>query len=87
MLKTEIFLFQEKKVFCVLNAKINEVKGEIPNDTKLATAGENKIPSVGNSVKKLTITDKLMKLKIKLLIKIIINILQVPNLRGYSRNF
>ena len=40
-----------------LNAKINEVKGEIPNITNLAittalTAIENKIPSVGNLVKK-----------------------------------
>ena len=39
-----------------LNAKINEVKGEIPNITNLATstgltAVENKIPSVGNLVK------------------------------------
>ena len=40
-----------------LNAKINDVKGEIPNITKLATtstltAVENKIPSVSNLVKK-----------------------------------
>ena len=40
-----------------LNAKINEVKGEIPNITNLATtsaltAVENKIPSVSNLVKK-----------------------------------
>ena len=40
-----------------LNAKINEVKGEIPNITNLATtsaltAVENKIPSVNNLVKK-----------------------------------
>ena len=39
-----------------LNAKMNEVKGEIPNITNLATstgltAVENKIPSVGNLVK------------------------------------
>ena len=46
-----------------LNAKINEIKGEIPNITNLATtsvltAVENKIPSVSNLVKKLTITQK-----------------------------
>ena len=40
-----------------LNAKINEIKGEIPNITKLATstaltAVENKIPSASNLVKK-----------------------------------
>ena len=54
-----------------LNAKINEVKGEIPSITNLATkaslnAVENKIPSVTNLVKKLTITRKLMKLKRKI---------------------
>ena len=46
-----------------LNAKINEIKGEIPNITNLATtsvltAVENKILSVSNLVKKLTITQK-----------------------------
>ena len=45
-----------------LNAKINEVKGEIPRISYLAatsalTAIENKIPSVG----KLTTTQKLIK--------------------------
>ena len=40
-----------------LNAKINEVKGEIPNITNLATstsltAVENRIPNVSNLVKK-----------------------------------
>ena len=43
-----------------LSAKINMVKGEIPDITNLATtssltAVENEIPSVSNSVKKLTI--------------------------------
>ena len=56
-----------------LNAKINEVKGKIPNITNLATttaptAVKNKIPNVSNLVKKLTITQKLVKLKIKLLL-------------------
>ena len=51
-----------------LNAKIDEVKGEIPSITNLATktaanAVENEIPSFSTLVKKLTITQKLMKLK------------------------
>ena len=53
-----------------LNAKVNEVKGEIPSITDLATttvltAVKNKIPNINNLVKKLTITQKLMKLKRK----------------------
>ena len=45
------------------------------------TAVENKVPNVGNLVKKLTITQKLLKLKIKLLlIMIMINILLLKNL-------
>ena len=54
----------------ILNAKINEVKEEIPSITNLATttaltAVENKTPNVSNLVKKLTITQKLIKLKRK----------------------
>ena len=50
-----------------LNAKINEIRGKIPSITNLATktalnAVEYKIPSVSNLVKKLIITQKLMKL-------------------------
>ena len=50
------------------NAKINKVKGEIPNIRNLVTknalnAVENKIPSVSNLVQKLTITQKLIRLK------------------------
>ena len=60
-----------------LNAKINEVKGEIPSilnsaTTTALTAVENKIPNVTNLVKKLTITQKMVKLKIKLLIRILV---------------
>ena len=67
------------------NAKVNEVKGKIPNVTNLATttafiAVENKIPSFSNLFKKLTITQKLMKLKRKCLVKIMINILLLQNL-------
>ena len=60
-----------------LNVKVNEVKGEIPNITNWATKTalnvvENKIASVSNLVKKNWL---LMKLKKKLLITIMINIL------------
>ena len=64
-----------------LNAKINEVKGEVPSITNfdtitVLTAVENKTANVSNLVKKLTITQKLVKLKIKLLlIMIMLNIL------------
>ena len=70
-----------------LNTKINEIKGKIPSITNLATnycccftAVENKIPHVSNSVKKMTIAQKLVKLKIKLLLIMnIINILLLKN--------
>ena len=47
---------------------MNETKDEIPNISNLATATavpavENKMPNVSNLVKKLTITQKLVKLK------------------------
>ena len=60
-----------------LNAKINEVKGEVPSITNSDTITvENKTANVSNLVKKLTITQKLVKLKIKLLlIMIMLNIL------------
>ena len=35
-----------------LNAKMNEVKGKIPNMTALTATAENKIPNVSNLVKK-----------------------------------
>ena len=58
----------------VLNDKINLAA------TKTAfNVVENKIPSVSNLVKK-TATQKLMKLKIKLMIIILINILLIQNL-------
>ena len=71
-----------------LNPTINEVKGEIPSITNLVTetalyAAENKIPSVSNLVKKLTITQKLMKLKTKLLTIIIIHRFLLQNLIKY----
>ena len=69
-----------------LNAKISEVQGKIPNITNLAsttalTGVENETPDVSNLVKKkLTITQKLVKLKRKLLIMIMIFILLLQNL-------
>ena len=54
-----------------LNAKIKEVKDEIPSISNLTTTSafttvENEIPNVSNLVKKkLTIAQKLMKLKRK----------------------
>ena len=67
-------------------AKIYEVKNKIPNITNLAastalTVIENKIPNASNLVKKPTIIQKILKLKIKLLpIMIMINILLFKNL-------
>ena len=59
--------------------------GKIPNITNLATntavtAVENKIPNGSNLVKKLNIKQKLVKLKIKLLMIIMTNILLLHNL-------
>ena len=48
-----------------------QVKNNLATTTALITI-ENKIPNVGNLVKKLTITQKLMKLKIKLLVIILL---------------
>ena len=68
------------------NAKINEVKNKIPSITNLATttvltAVENKIPNVSTLVKKVAITQKLMKFKMKLLmLMIMINISLLKNL-------
>ena len=68
-----------------LNGKINDVKGEIPSITNLAnktafTAVENKIPSVSNFAKRLTTRQTLKKLKIKLLIITMINIVLLQKL-------
>ena len=74
------------------NAKINEVGGEIPNIANVATAtavtnDENKSPSVSNLVKKLIITQTLMKLKRKFPIIIMINILLLQNLISLWEKF
>ena len=78
--KTEL----EKKIPNVTDfvkkAKLTELENKIPDVSSLATktaltAAENKIPNVSNLVKKQTMTQKLLKLKRKLLIMIMINIL------------
>ena len=48
-----------------------QVKNNLATTTALI-AIENKIPNVGNLIKNLTITQKLMKLKIKLLVIILL---------------
>ena len=67
-----------------LNAKINEVKCEIPSISNLATNAalttiENKTPNISNLVqkkkKKMIIIQKLLKEKIQLLIMIIAKII------------
>ena len=80
--KTEL----EKKVPDVADfakqVKLTELENKIldvSNNTAL-TAAENKIPSVDNLVKKQTITLKLQKLKINLVIIIMINILTLQSL-------
>ena len=80
--KTEL----EKKIPDVSNlvkkAKLTELENKIPNVSTLATKTtlttvENKIPSVSNLAKKQTIRQKLLKLKINLILMIMINILQL----------
>ena len=64
------------------NAKITEIEGKIPSISGLATNAalttvENKIPNISSLVKKQIMIEKLLKLKRKLLIIIMINILLV----------
>ena len=66
-------------------AKLAELENKIPYISNLATkteltAVENKITNVSNLVKKQTITQKLQKLKINLIIKIMINTLILKSL-------
>ena len=87
--KNEITSITNLATTAALNIKINNNKGKIPNittylnlsTTAALTAIENKIPNISNLVKKLTITQKLVRLKIKLLLIIIMtNILLLKNL-------
>ena len=66
------------------NTKITEIEGKIADISNLATktaltSVENKIPSVSDLVKQ-TITQKLLKLKINLIIIIMTNILILQSL-------
>ena len=68
------------------NAKISEIENKIPSISGLATnsaltAVENKIPNVSNLLKKKKqiMTQKLVKLKRRLLMIIMINILLLQN--------
>ena len=64
--KTEISSITNLPTTTGHNAKINEVKNKIATITNLATTAALKIPNVINLVrKKLTITQELVKLKIK----------------------
>ena len=67
------------------NTKVTEIEGKIPSITGLATnseltAVENKIPDVNGLIKNLIMTQKLVKLKRKLLIMIMTNTLLLQNL-------
>ena len=67
------------------NTKITELESKSPGTSNLATKTtlttvENKIPSVSNLVKKKTITQKLLILKINLIIIILTNILILHSL-------
>ena len=69
----------------VKKANLTESENKIPDNSNLATKAalnpvENKIPSVSNLVKKQTITQKILKLKINLIIIIVTNILQLHSL-------
>ena len=81
------------KIFLILvgllktdyNAKITEIVVKIPSISSLATkstlvAFENKIPDVGDLIKKQIMTQKYQILKRKLLIMIVINTLLLQNL-------
>ena len=83
--KTEL----ENKIFDVTDfvkeATLTELENKIPDINNLATKAalttvENKIPSVSNLVKKQAIIQKLLKLKINLIIIIMTNMLILQNL-------
>ena len=73
------------------NAKISEKENILPSINGLATtsalaAVENKIPHVNSFVKKKVITQKLLKLKKPLLVKIMINMFLLQNLTSLQQN-
>ena len=69
------------------NTKITEIEGKIPDISNLATKTpltpiENEIPSVSNLLK-VIMTQKLLVLKVNLIIMIMINILMLQSLINY----
>ena len=69
---------------------MNDFKNKIPNAANLATTTdlafvENKTPNVRNLVKKLSMAQKLVKLKRKLLIMIMRSILLLQNFISTSK--
>ena len=69
---------------------MNDFKNKIPNAANLATTTdlasvENKTPNVRNLVKKLSMAQKLVKLKRKLLIMIMRSILLLQNFISTSQ--
>ena len=69
----------------VKKTKLTELENKIPDISNLATkitltAVEKKIPDVSSLVKKQIITQKLLKLKVNLIIIIMINILLFKSL-------
>ena len=73
------------------NANINKIESKIPNSdltTNVPLAAvDNKMPNISSLVKKQIITQKRVKLKKKILIKIMINILIFQNLIGLQQKF
>ena len=72
----------------VKKTKLTELENKIPEISNLATktaltSVENEIPDVSSLVKKQTITQKLLILKINLIIIIITSILQLQSLINY----
>ena len=70
MLRSKLLKIKYFATKTTLNAKINEVKGEIPNITYLATTAalttvENKIPNISNLVKKTDNNSKINEIKKK----------------------
>ena len=68
--------FIEKKL-SEIKSKILSIRGLVTTST--LNAIENKMPDVSNSIKKQNMIQKLLKLKRKLLIKIMVNILILQN--------
>ena len=67
------------------NTKVTKIEGKIPDASSLVTKSaltvvENKIPDVSSLVKRQITVQRLMKLNIKLIIRIMTNTLLLQNL-------